>query len=77
MKNKIENEIIEGILNNKNAIYSAFLKQVSKNIIKKNDLFDDNEKKKKKIVNYLTYKRAEKKLKELKDIKHQKKLIII
>ena len=77
MKNKIENEIIEGILNNKNAIYSAFLKQVSKNIIKKNDLFDDNEENEEKIVNYLTYKRAEKKLKELKDIKHQKKLIII
>ena len=77
MKNKIENEIIEGILNNKNAIYSAFLKQVSKNIIKKNDLFDDNEENEEKIVNYLTYKRAEKKLKELKNIVHQKKLIIV
>ena len=77
MKNVIKGELVNGILNDKNAIYSAFLKQVSKNIIKNNNSIYDSEENEEKIVNYLTYKRAEKKLKELIKEKHQKKLIII
>ena len=77
MKNVIKRELIEGILNDKNAIYSAFLKQVSKNIIKNNNSIKNNEENEEKIVNYLTYKRSEKKLEELIHKKHQKKLIII
>ena len=77
MKSKIKEDLIKGILQDKNAIYSSFLKQVSKNIVQKNDYFDNNEENVDKVVNYLTYKRAEKKLDELMSKKHQKKLIII
>ena len=77
MKNVIKTELIEGILNDKRAIYSAFLKQVSKNIIKNDKSIKNNEENEEKIVNYLIYKRSEKKLEELTQKKHQKKLIII
>ena len=77
MKNIIKDEILQGILNDKNAKYSAFLHKVSENIIKKEELIENNEENVTKMVNYLIYKRAEKKLEDLIHQKHQKKLIII
>ena len=77
MKNKIKDEILKGILKDKNAKYSAFLHKVSENIIKNEEIFENKEENVTKMVNYLIYKRAQKKLESLIPKKHQKKLIII
>ena len=87
LKNYLTKEKIEEILGNKNSEYSGFLISEAKKIIKnrnnneeiKNDIYDGEvyETNIEKLVNYLVLKRSEKKLKDYKEQKYKKKLIII